>query len=91
MATKILSCFIDETGDFGEYDARCPYYMVTAVLHDQDESIKKQLDGIEQYLNDLGYPHHALHAGPLIRREADYENMTIILNEYQKLYLYEAS
>ena len=38
---------------------------------------KKQLDGIEQYLNDLGYPHHALHAGPLIRREADYENMTM--------------
>ena len=74
---KILSCFIDETGDFGEYDARCPYYMVTAVLHDQDESIKKQLDGLEQYLSDLGYPHHALHAGPLIRREADYENMTM--------------
>ena len=40
---KILSFFIDETGDFGEYDARCPYYMVTAVLHDQDESIKNSL------------------------------------------------
>ena len=26
--------------------------MVTAVLHNQDDSIKKQLDGIEQYLSD---------------------------------------
>ena len=72
---KILSCFVDETGDFGEYDSRCPYYMVAVVLHDQSISIERQLNGIEQYLTDLGYPHHALHAGPLLRRETDYEEM----------------
>ncbi len=81
---KVLSCFIDETGDFGEYDSRCPYYMVTAVLHDQDISIKKHIDGIEQYLSELGYPHHALHAGPLIRREGDYENLN--MEERKKLF-----
>ncbi len=70
--TKILSCFVDETGDFGKYDPRCPYYMVSVVLHEQSNSIEKQLNGLEQYLSDLGYPHHALHAGPLLRREADY-------------------
>lgn len=73
---KILSCFVDESGDFGEYDPRCPYYMVTAVLHDQSISIDKQLKGIEEYLSNLGYPHHAIHAGPLVRRESDYENLT---------------
>ena len=72
---KILSCFVDETGDFGEYDSRCPFYMVSVVLHEQSESIEKQLNGMEQYLTDLGYPHHALHAGPLLRRESDYAEM----------------
>ena len=72
---KILSCFVDETGDFGEYDSRCPFYMVSVVLHEQSESIEKQLNGMEQYLTDFGYPHHALHAGPLLRRESDYAEM----------------
>ena len=74
---KILSCFIDETGDFGKYDPHSPYYMVTAVLHDQDISIEDQLNGLERYLSDLGYPHHAIHAGPLVRRESDYEDLTM--------------
>lgn len=82
--SKILSCFVDETGDFGEYDSRCPYYMVSVVLHDQSESIEKQLNGMEQYLTDLGYPHHALHAGPLLRRESDYEEME--MEERKKLF-----
>lgn len=72
---KILSCFVDETGDFGEFDSHCPYYMVSVVLHEQNNSIQNQVDGIEQYLADLGFPHHALHAGPLVRRESDYANM----------------
>ena len=73
--SKILSCFIDETGHFGDFDSHCPYYMVSAVLHDQKASIEKQLDGMEKYLTDLGFPHHAIHAGPLIRRESDYKEM----------------
>ena len=72
---RILSCFVDETGDFGEYDAHCPYYMVSVVLHDQNDSIEAQLNGMEQYLSNLGYPHHAIHAGPLVRRESDYQNL----------------
>jgi len=75
IAPKILSCFVDETGDFGEYDSHCPYYMVSVVLHDQSDSIETQLKGMEQYLSDLGYPHHAIHAGPLVRRESDYMNL----------------
>ena len=30
---------------------------------------------MERYLKDLGYPHHALHTGPIIRREADYSDL----------------
>ena len=82
--TKILSCFIDETGDFGDYDTHCPFYIVTAVLHDQSISIADQLNGLETYLANLGYPHHAIHAGPLIRRESDYANLT--MEERKKMF-----
>ena len=38
---KELSIFIDESGDFGEYNKISPYYIVTMVFHDQDKDIKK--------------------------------------------------
>lgn len=84
MANKVLSCFIDESGDFGEYDSHSPFYMVSIVLHEQSHSIQSQINGMEEYLSSLGYPHHALHAGPLIRRESVYENM--LMEERKKLF-----
>ena len=35
MPGKILSIFIDESGDFGAYEAHAPYYLVALVYHDQ--------------------------------------------------------
>ena len=84
MAEKILSCFIDEAGDFGEYDFHSPYYIVSVVLHEQSISIQQEIDGMESYLSSLGYPHHALHAGPLIRRESVYENE--LMEDRKKLF-----
>lgn len=84
MADKILSCFIDESGDFGEYDPHSPFYMVSVVLHEQSHSIQAQIEGMEQYLSSLGFPHHALHAGPLIRRESVYKNLS--MEERKKLF-----
>ena len=37
IAAKELSVFIDESGDFGVYDFRCPFYIITMVFHDQTE------------------------------------------------------
>jgi len=30
-----LRIFIDESGDFGQYDYRAPYYIISMVFHDQ--------------------------------------------------------
>ena len=76
-SSKTLSCFVDESGDFGKYDSHCPYYMVTVVLHDQSISLESHFNGLEQHLSDLGYPHHAIHAGPLVRRESDYIDLSM--------------
>lgn len=73
MAEKILSCFIDEAGDFGDFESHSPYYIVSVIAHEQSNSIQSEIDGLEHYLASLGYPHHAIHTAPLIRREGDYQ------------------
>ena len=64
-----LSIFIDESGDFGEYDKIAPYYIVALVIHHQEEDISSQLRQLENSLAEAGFPQHCIHAGPIIRRE----------------------
>lgn len=68
-----LSIFIDESGDFGPYEKHAPFYVLSMVFHDQDHDIGGHLDVIHGALLDRGLPaDHAVHTGPLIRREKDY-------------------
>ena len=69
---KELSIFIDESGDFGEYDYRCPYYIISMIMHDQSYDISADLEKLERELNYIGYPNHCVHAGPIIRQEQEY-------------------
>ena len=66
---KEISIFIDESGDFGKLNPNSPYYIVTMGFHDQTTDISTCLVSLEQELTYLGYPHHCLHAGPIIRME----------------------
>lgn len=73
-----LSIFIDESGDFGPYEKHSPFYIVGLVFHDQSDSISGHLDGIHDGLVARGLPiDHAIHAGPLIRREQEYRWMGV--------------
>ena len=74
MDDKTLSIFIDESGDFGPYETHSPYYLVSLIFHDQANDISKNIRVFESHLQNLGYPHHAIHIGPLIRRETVYKN-----------------
>ncbi|HBE10357.1 MAG TPA: hypothetical protein DCY81_07470 [Lachnospiraceae bacterium] len=53
---KMLSIFIDESGDFGEYDHKAPYYMVAMVLHDQQVDISSEINSLDLKMADLGFP-----------------------------------
>ena len=69
---KELSIFVDESGDFGEYDHRAPYYIISMVLHNQQDDISNELQVLEQELNNLGLQNHCIHSGPVIRSEEEY-------------------
>ena len=77
MAEKVLSVFIDESGDFGAYEHHAPYYLVAMVLHEQSVNIAADIQGMDERMRNLGYDHHAIHTGPLIRRESVYANDTM--------------
>ena len=70
MAEKILSVFIDESGDFGDFRPHSPYYLVAMVLHDQNADISDQIRTLDTRMQELGYPPHAIHVAPIIRRES---------------------
>ncbi len=69
---KNLSVFIDESGDFGDYSYTSPYYMVSMVFHDQRIDISEDISTLDRHIRELGFPPHAVHMGPLIRRESIY-------------------
>lgn len=79
-----LSVFIDESGDFGELCTHSPYYIVTLVLHEQAIPITENIKALDEHIAKLGFPHHAIHTGPLIRRESIYENLNV--DERKKLF-----
>ncbi len=72
MSHKVLSVFIDESGDFGAYDKNCPFYIVTMLFHDQSINIADDISAFKNHMRTIGYNEHAVHAGPLIRRESVY-------------------
>ena len=49
---KELSVFIDESGDFGEYNNETPYYIVTLVFHDQENDIGEYVERLDAQLSD---------------------------------------
>ena len=73
-----LSVFIDESGDFGAYETHSPYYIVTLVFHDQSVDISRSLSEMQSRMRQKGVPDYTVHAGPLIRREGEYKNLSVI-------------
>ena len=70
-----LSIFIDESGDVG---SNSRFYLVALVLHDQSVDISSQLSRLEQTLRNLDFSsEQALHTGPMVRKEDEYQSMAL--------------
>lgn len=72
-----LSIFVDESGDFGKYDYHSPYYIISLVLHEQENEISSDLQKLEAEMRHCGYANHCIHVGPLIRQEYEYRNVRL--------------
>ena len=75
---KELSVFVDESGDFGDYDPKSPFYILSLVFHDQSISIDEDVIKLETEMNNIGWPNHCFHAGPIIRSENEYKEYSLI-------------
>ena len=73
---KIISVFIDESGDFGFVGDASKYYLITLVFHNQEKDISPNIEKI------AGKP--VFHAGPLIRREYPFKEDS--LEERRKIF-----
>ncbi len=80
---KELSIFVDESGDFGEYNYQSPYYIISMVFHNQNINIDQDLNKLEEELSYMGWSNHCVHAGPVIRSEEEYRGYE--LKERQKI------
>jgi hypothetical protein len=78
VCVKELSVFVDESGDFGAYESHSPYYIVTLVFHNQSVDITRNINHLNEKIRLSGLPETPVHAGPLIRREYEYENLTLL-------------
>lgn len=73
-----LSIFVDESGDFGEYEPHSPLYLMTLVFHDQSKDISDQVEQLKRRVVEAGFDRgHAIHSGPLVRREKDYKRLAL--------------
>jgi len=88
IAVKTLSVFIDESGDFGAYEPHSSHYIVSLVFHDQSIDISPNLAEMQNRIRQQGVPDYTVHAGPLIRREEEYKNLSVIERKsiFDKLY-----
>lgn len=75
---KELSIFIDESGDFGQYEPHSPFYIVTMVFHDQAVDISGNISRLNAKMHDAGLPDYTIHTGPLIRRENEYFYLSLL-------------
>ncbi len=56
---KVLSIFVDESGDFGLYNSKyAPQYIFTMVFHEQDKDIGDRIKFFDKEMANLGYFSH---------------------------------
>ncbi len=77
QSPKELSIFIDESGDFGAYDPKCPCYIISMVFHNQADDMSGLFQSFDRALSETMLKRNFVHMGPLIRREYEYATMSV--------------
>ncbi|MBP5397414.1 MAG: DUF3800 domain-containing protein [Bacteroidales bacterium] len=72
-----IEIFIDESGDFGSFDERCPYYIIAMVFHESMHPLFACIQELEYRLSLLDLENHCIHSSPAIRGEGAYYGMEL--------------
>ena len=65
MSETDISVFVDESGTFDSDKDSSRFYLICLVLHDQRESIAREVVALEDSLAAIGLEReHCIHAGP---------------------------
>lgn len=78
-----LSVFVDESGSFDSPLDPSRFNVITCLFHDQSADLSGQIADLENQLGLLGNPGVCIHAGPLVRREAEF--LSLPLEDRRKL------
>jgi len=75
---RLLSVFVDESGNFGDPNDPARQCIVTLVLHDQSFDISRHVLELNRANYDLGLDPETFqfHTAPLIRQDGDYAAMS---------------
>lgn len=68
-----LSIFVDESGDKTDHSR---YFLLTLVMHDQDDIISEKISHYEHALLDADLPNIPFHSEPLLNGHKAYENLS---------------
>jgi hypothetical protein len=71
-----INIFIDESGDFGFGNGHAEFYIVSFVIHDNNDSISNQLNHFNSKLDKLEHM-GMVHLGDLVRGNNSYRNWSI--------------
>lgn len=82
---KELSIFIDESGDFGNYNFHSPYYILSLVFHNQNNDIDAQILHLNQKLSYYNIEDKSIHTAPLVRGE---ETIKILMSTIEEKFFY---
>lgn len=72
-----LSIFVDESGDFGPVEPHNPFYLLTLLFHEQDNSFVLDAAKLDNHLRQSGAGVQNIHTGPLIRQEEMYRTIDL--------------
>ena len=70
-----LSAFFDESGQERRYQTDTKYYLLTLVLHDQNNPISDLIESYESSLSESSIPDVPFHAYDLYHRRGGYEGL----------------
>lgn len=73
---KTLSIFVDESGTINVNAKHIPYYIISVILHNQNDDIAPEILKLNNELSKYGLSSNLVHTEPLIRNEDIYNGMS---------------